>query len=104
MDPKSSTPSKTKWTPGPWAVTGGDGTPCVSDPFGLDVGWPSRRKGYPALANAHLIAAAPELYEALELALPIIEELDTCRDDEDDPIPLVAQIRSALAKARGEQS
>lgn len=59
-------------------------------------------------ANGALIAAAPELYEALIVALPLLEGFDDgdrvqC-DDGDDPIvaPVIAQVRAALAKARGE--
>ena len=42
-------------------------------------------------ANAYLIAAAPELLEACEAALPFI----------DQPV-IVAKIKAAIAKARGE--
>jgi hypothetical protein len=46
------------------------------------------------LANAHLIAAAPDLYEALEYIL-------TANDGEPDRFD---RAHAALAKARGEQS
>lgn len=53
-------PHKTQWTPGPWRISGGS---CV---YGAD---PERKEicqvdGGP---ERNLIAAAPELYEALEL-------------------------------------
>lgn len=48
-------------------------------------------------ANAHLIAAAPELYVALEA---LIKECDMCgHPDEPEAVEIA---RSALAKARGE--
>lgn len=46
-------------------------------------------------ANAHLIAAAPELYEALE---DVLNSKEIVNDD-----PLVNKIIAALAKARGER-
>lgn len=47
-------------------------------------------------ANAHLIAAAPELYEALEMMLKMVEFGGFGKDAAMDTA------RSALAKARGE--
>lgn len=55
-------------------------------------------------ANAHLIAAAPELYEALEVALGEIECLaDLLLDGtyNDDLQPKIDQIKQALKKAEG---
>ena len=46
-------------------------------------------------ANAHLIAAAPDLYSLLEEALPFIGWGSK-------PDGLIEQIEAALAKARGE--
>ena len=103
--------SERKWTPGPWKwaddrdktgliyLTGvliaehTDGTPWGDD---MD------------RANAHLIAAAPELYEALEE----IRDMLWSRPDISDRLrPLMGfaeeatnqKARAALAKARGEQ-
>lgn len=63
------------------------------------------------LANAHLIAAAPELLEAL---VEILGPLNVCsdnpniRDDTSLPIDLtmgeMRKARAAIAKARGDQS
>ena len=52
------------------------------------------------MANAHLIAAAPDLYEALELARKVI----AARWGMEGSFPTAElhQIESALAKARGE--
>lgn len=47
-------------------------------------------------ANAHLIAAAPDLYEALEDVADLYQNTS-------DENPVALKIRSALAKARGEQ-
>lgn len=52
-------------------------------------------------ANARLIAAAPELLAACEAALPIIESFDTAKEDGDKDLPEVAQLRAAIARARG---
>jgi len=56
-------------------------------------------QGYPVEANARLIAAAPDLLEALELARDHIDmaalEVSHCKDAE--------RIRAAIAKATGEQ-
>lgn len=49
-------------------------------------------------ANAHLIAAAPDLYEALENAVAALESWNV------SPIGGLPKMRAALAKARGEQS
>ena len=51
------------------------------------------------LANAHLIAAAPDLYEALDLML--MESGGHAHKDNQSPGE--AQARTALARARGEQ-
>lgn len=101
--------SETKHTPGPWVKDYGnttwhiksianpiEGTPTVAVYHGAKSLTESEKE-----ANAHLIAAAPELYEALEDALKVINECipDVC----DVPVPGVApKIRNALAKARGE--
>lgn len=57
-------------------------------------------------ANAHLIAAAPELYEALEWAMNFVDQVRV-----ENPAPkgggediAYEEARAAIAKARGEQS
>lgn len=104
----------TKFTPGPWRVEGGTTvvwgacnpdelsdygmgypvTDCRITPIS-NSSWcqgPEYEEGY---ANAHLIAAAPELYEALEGVLGLIQL-------EFEQSPMVAFAKAALAKARGE--
>ncbi|QBI15726.1 hypothetical protein EYR03_08785 [Xanthomonas oryzae pv. oryzae] len=70
--------SEMNWTPGPWAVDVDRrcGGYCITAPNGRDVASSVQRDEHPtlgqgisdtqALTNAHLVAAAPDLYEALE--------------------------------------
>ena len=94
--------SETKFTPGPWkkqtplfVVQGEEVTHTVEGP-------PSDFMFLQNEADAALIAAAPDLYAALET---LIEKL--CLDDDEGLIeyaePMIAA-RAALAKARGEAS
>lgn len=102
-----------KWAPGPlewlrhYLQQVGHDNP-FDTPFGGPI-WDDgsaggEYEGYDAQsANAHLIAAAPELYEALELAR------EQCRKHDEDyhwitPPEVFARIDAALAKARGEES
>jgi len=93
--------SDTKWTPGPWAIAAGYKTMLlVESRFGgpvcdiechcdVDTGiLPSEEEE----GNAHLIAAAPELYEALEAYMLMT----------DAPPAIASKGWSALAKARGQ--
>lgn len=96
------------WTPGPWVayenagdkcfyVAQQDGapyTPDYSDVCGLECRTWSGERTIVQRANAHLIAAAPELLAACEAA-----EWNSL----DLPDFVVKQLRDALAKARGEQ-
>lgn len=75
-----------QWTPGPWTVEDvGESRWVIRGPDGFI------RAQVPFLPNARLIAAAPELYEALANLL-------------DNPTSASKQIVAAsiLAKARGE--
>ncbi len=57
------------------------------------------------IANARLIAAAPELLAALNDALPLLEGFEDADMHEDDEVPIVApvlaKVRAAIAKAEG---
>jgi hypothetical protein len=88
---------ETKHTPGPWSVAIGDGCFVVetNDAFIRFVIHGSNQEGDEA--NARLIAAAPDLLDALCMVL----------DDPDalDGRPLTYEcVRAAIAKATGETS
>ena len=88
-----------KWTPGPWRVDA-DGDVIAPDgpvagpfyPDNFDT-WPTweQRK-----ADAHLIAAAPDLYAALEAIRDNEVVRAIC------PSPLWGKMADAMIKARGE--
>ena len=92
----------TTHTPGPWkvnsqygeigSVTNSSGTVAVAQAQQVE---PRSHEG--RIANAHLIAAAPELLEALEIAEVICGSLtpDEC------PHSVLALIRNAIGKAKG---
>lgn len=98
-----------KFTPGPWRFvddgecsidTPGDNT-CRfigknSLPFAASFQHSAFGKDDICDANAHLIAAAPELYEALDRFVDWMNE-------EEGAHSLCDSARAALAKARGEQ-
>lgn len=94
--------SKPKFTPGPWfSVTRLSGSEnhhgfkiCGNDGWALAEVMPVDEDGIEGKANAHLIAAAPELYEALETCL-----LYGAMTGDDWAI---FKAETALAKARGE--
>ena len=111
--------SKPQWTPGPWLPSGrgslypdttieqylyvitgyetDSGDDLICD---VNIGHGSYAE---QKANVHLIAAAPDLYNALEKALAAIawwqNEHGCCHGATDSEI---AEARAALAKARGE--
>lgn len=73
-------------TPGPWKATHNDDVPgfwSVSSPSG-DVLYLSLQEEAVA-ANARLIAAAPDLLDALRWAANMAEEAVALRRDSDDP-------------------
>ncbi len=108
--------SETRFTPGPWrldaeevaTVLGPDGF-MTADCLILSV-----RKGAPTdkrcRANAHLIAAAPDLYAAVKAAVEAYDEMVASLGDDDTSEPAPGSLdspditlaRAALAKARGE--
>ena len=92
---------ETKWTPGPWYCVEQNKTIVRSSSAKEEVARASHcymNRGERE-ANAHLISAAPELYEALEVAE---EALSDIADDEGWLAPIRSQINAALSKARGE--
>jgi len=100
-----------KWTPGPWAVERNKRTWGWVDVVGpsLGVGGPTQATDLTLadevkrIAEAHLIAAAPDLYAALEA---IRDNLEAIRDNEVVraicPSPLWGKMADAMIKARGE--
>lgn len=99
-----------KWTPGPWWCEDEFGvTSNAHHGYVANTGFgPDTSQGdMEAKANAHLIAAAPDLYEALYMCLGnlmnhIHNEYDGVYSD-DDFAEIEAPYLAALAKARGEQ-
>ena len=91
--------SDPKWTAGPWYVgpygrVSADASKCITG--GVGVSGMVLTSGEEAEANAHLIAAAPELYKELYNVREWVKD-----GDYDDSF--MAPIEAALAKARGEQ-
>lgn len=92
-----------KWTPGPWTVDDGDSEAFgVFSADGAGICYLSENP-YRGLglrpedsANANLIAAAPDMYEALETMLAIFAPKLSL------PGSMASKARAALAKARGE--
>ena len=92
--------AETKFTPGPWEafhqlrlsiIRGQDGEHIADTGSWRDDEIPELR------ANAHLIAAAPELYAALQKMVDWI-------DNGDEPAGAYSYAMEALAAARGEKS
>ncbi len=93
------------FTPGPWRIVSRKNAQLPNEWLGI-------RSGTLMFAaadlerDARLIAAAPELYEALEEAhlflCYITEENTDARNDEDLLVWHGDRLRTALAKARGE--
>lgn len=105
--------SDTKFTPGPWRVEPSpashegwfeDANVVRSDGLAVSVGLHNGPIGpKEALANAHLIASAPDLYEALAIFLGEDDRFQVTVGG--NPIAVEAMLvkaHAALAKARGE--
>ena len=92
---------KQEHTPGPWRISpaGGliqpaNGSPlnCICRGFGRD------EEPFPNWeANSRLIAAAPELLDALQGALPVVKHFVKNHD-----FMLIEQMEAAIAKATGQ--
>lgn len=94
--------AETKFTPGPWDIKenlGTDEAYCDWHKVG-----PVDLMGGKANGNSHLIAAAPELYEAANVALSRLQ-LTGGKDGEylgNHEKKMIEVLSKALAKARGE--
>ncbi len=86
--------SAAKWTAGPWRVIHYHGEPLYVGPFEL-IGSHRRAATAEDAANAHLCAAAPELYAALEGLLAWEQEQGGWE------APAWQRARAALGKAGG---
>ena len=94
---------KTKHTPAPWEISK-HATPDYAPQYGIYSGNNDLAtvRGDNAQADAHLIAAAPELLEALENALNVLAgiaagDLKTIGRNS----PAIKQARAAIAKTKG---
>ena len=93
-------------TPGPWKAD--DKGKAVFIPLrahhceqlGIQVGFVSWEDDKESLANARLIAAAPDLLEVLQWFMPFIES----EQDDERQAPWVEKARAAIAKAEGEKT
>jgi hypothetical protein len=94
------TMDKPAWTEGPWFVRErptDDGLAVIEDGranglFPIKCEW----------GEAHLIAAAPDLYKALEDVVGWFTSWSPTVAEEDDWPAIKARVDAALAKARGE--
>lgn len=96
---------ETKYTPGPWGYDDYDHTAFCSDKYKEDyfmrIEWSVDALGIPEeeiQANARLIAAAPELLEALEELIA----MNNCNYDRTIQENGYKKARAAIAKARGK--
>lgn len=111
--------SMSKHTPGPWrfnkrdemdvAIWGSDGFTICGDVYVIaDVSFPEKNDAYGhEEANARLIAAAPDLLEALEAAIehglvPKSSASEGGAMRHVSQVKCADQIRAAIAKAKGE--
>ena len=93
--------TETKFTPGPW-VNSPLGPWIIETKDEIEIADISAFSLVNATANAHLIAAAPELYEAL---VNVMSEISSILKDEEHYFGTTERFdaaRAALAKARGE--
>lgn len=110
--------SETKFTPGPWKFI--DATKVASMQYSpkcviksgnkliASFSWNDLSPFFPAKgesqANAHLISAAPDMYEALASAIDLVER-DVIRvrpSEREELMSALEAWNTALAKARGE--
>jgi hypothetical protein len=98
---------KTEFTPGPWRKdkeTFAGGCDVIEDTYHIieagnghaDDGF--SLSGYMSIADCALIAAAPELYAALDRMTSLLNRVGDSRKDAE----IIEAARAALAKARGE--
>lgn len=104
----------TKWTPGPWVfVPEGDESLSRHDMGGFRSAdrwvcmFGDSRAYYPSegtppdIEDAHIIAAAPELYEAL-VAMTVLASGPAGGVTQAQKVEIIARANAVLAKARGD--
>lgn len=103
--------SELKATPGPWFLfestypdNSWDGNYSIQISGGACLADIHRSVGNETDFNAHLIAAAPELYEALEKWIEMEDCEEVGRDWKVRYIAHLRECRALLAKARGESN
>jgi hypothetical protein len=91
-----------KHTPGPWHVTGSDvgGAMVVTDQVEI-AGWPDMPQDR-SMANARLIAAAPELLEACKQALTAATEPVSFAEMKAEAERVIKALRAAIERAEGK--
>lgn len=97
---------KPAWTEGPWTIVPRNR---LSQMIGSNSGnngiWVAEAKGGDSEANAHLIAAAPDLYEALEAFNLTKEQIVSGSADSltvKIPLSVIRKAATAPSRARGE--
>lgn len=95
-----------KHTPGPWTFRNGRSVHSAEKSIALcQTGL--ARKSVPSpdecMANARLIAAAPELLEELKRALYVLETVAR-NDGYDTEVGIVPTVRAVIAKATGSET
>ena len=102
---------ETKWTPGPWEIA----VERMED-LGCDHIWIAPASWVPRVArvvvypeyeaeeraNAHLIAAAPNLYAALAEVAGSLHQTARDRDLSEGELSFMRRVDAVLSKARGE--
>ena len=94
-----STQGRAQFTPGPWVVN----TFIVNGQHKLEV-LDATGANACVQANAHLIAAAPAMYEALQALLALIGDEDLPDNGELSGASICDFARSALTQAEGRQA
>ena len=92
------------FTPGPWTVGGKFGTRVLVGENVLSDMWniPGPGGVDEGKANAHLIAAAPDMYEALEAAILEYGKPGGPWNVPSSPGTWIDKAKAAIVKARGE--
>lgn len=97
-----------KFTKGPWRISRPsvvNGVQVLKDwdyPNRSDVICTMPKEGEGRTANAHLIAAAPDIYEALEFVAQFIDDYFIGDEDSGEPQKTKLVVMKALKKAKGE--